>query len=43
MPSPKPSPASPDRLVRLQIFLAFVVPLVLVVAWLSSRGFFSAP
>jgi hypothetical protein len=43
MPSPKPSPAPADRLVRLQIFLAFVVPLFLVGAWLSSRGFFSTP
>lgn len=28
---------------RLQIFLAFVVPLLLVIVWLSSRGFFSTP
>ena len=43
MPSPKPTSTPPDRLVRLQIFLAFVVPLLLVIGWLSSRGFFSTP
>jgi hypothetical protein len=43
MPPSKPSSAPRDRLVRLQIFLAFVVPLLLVIGWLSSRGFFSAP
>jgi hypothetical protein len=43
MPPSKPSSAPPDRLVRLQIFLAFVVPLLLVIGWLSSRGFFSVP
>jgi hypothetical protein len=44
-PRPSGSPAGPsrDRLVRLQIFLAFVVPIVLVGVWLSSRGFFNAP
>lgn len=43
MPPSKPSAATPDRLVRLQIFLAFAVPLLLVIGWLSSRGFFAAP
>lgn len=38
-----PSRPPADRLVRLQIFLAFVVPLLLVIAWLSSRGFFGSP
>jgi len=43
MPRPdSPAPAS-DRLVRLQILLAFAVPLLLVVVWLGSRGFFSNP
>ena len=43
MPQPKSAPPASDRLVRLQIFLAFTVPLLLVIAWLSSRGFFGTP
>lgn len=43
MPPSKPTSPSPDRLVRLQIFLAFALPLLLVIGWLGSRGFFSAP
>lgn len=43
MPPSKPSTTPPDRLVRLQIFLAFVVPMLLVIGWLSSRGFFGSP
>jgi hypothetical protein len=43
--APVPAPAPPaadrsDRLVRLQIFAAFVVPLLLLGVWLSSKGFF---
>lgn len=43
MPPSKRSSPAPDRLVRLQIFLAFMVPLLLVIGWLSSRGFFGTP
>lgn len=47
MATPRPSgpPSAPpsDRLVRLQIFLAFVVPILLVGVWLGSKGFFSSP
>jgi len=44
MPPTKPTATTPpDRLVRLQIFLAFTVPLLLVIGWLSSRGFFGTP
>ncbi len=42
MPPSKPPTRPSDRLVRLQIFLAFTVPLLLVIGWLSSRGFFGA-
>ncbi|MFM7311916.1 MAG: hypothetical protein ACKO0M_01905 [Cyanobium sp.] len=41
MASPDPSRPPSDRLVRVQIFLAFSVPLLLVVAWLGSKGFFN--
>jgi len=29
--------------VRVQIFAAFVVPLLLLGVWLSSKGFFQGP
>jgi hypothetical protein len=43
MPQIKPTEARSDRIVRLQIFAAFLVPLVLLGLWLGSRGFFQAP
>ena len=30
-------------MVRLQIFAAFLVPLLLLGAWLGSKGFFQLP
>lgn len=43
MPLLKPSEVRSDRIVRLQIFAAFVVPLALLAVWLGSRGFFQTP
>ena len=46
---PAPPAAAPpaadrsDRLVRVQIFAAFVVPLLLLGVWLSSKDFFQGP
>lgn len=34
---------SRDQLVRVQILLAFLVPLLLLGLWLGSKGFFQAP
>lgn len=45
-PVPAPAPVATDRsdrLVRVQIFAAFVVPLLLLGVWLSSKGFFQGP
>ncbi|MCX5969193.1 MAG: hypothetical protein NTV57_16485 [Cyanobacteria bacterium] len=36
-----PQPSRSDRLLRLQIFAAFLVPVALVAIWLWSKGFFS--
>jgi hypothetical protein len=43
MPLIKPPDRRSDRLVRIQLFAAFVVPLLLLGLWLGSRGFFQAP
>lgn len=42
-PSQRPPGQRSEQIVRLQIFLAFVLPLVLLGVWLNSRGFFSTP
>lgn len=42
LPAPAPADRS-DQVVRLQIFLAFVVPLLLLGGWLGSKGFFQIP
>jgi len=43
MPPTKAPDGRSDRLVRIQLFAAFVVPLLLLGFWLGSRGFFEAP
>jgi len=43
MPPIKSKEPRSDRLVRIQIFAAFALPLVLLGLWLGSRGFFQAP
>lgn len=42
LPPQSPKPSRSDRVVRLQIFAAFLVPVALVAAWLWSKGFFTA-
>lgn len=39
----KPSGSTSDRVVRIQILVAFLVPVLVLGLWLGSRGFFSAP
>ncbi|MFM7085382.1 MAG: hypothetical protein ACKOXO_00055 [Cyanobium sp.] len=43
MASNRPPSQPSDQRVRLQIFGAFVLPLLLLGLWLNSRGFFSTP
>ena len=42
LPPRSPNPSRSDRVVRLQIFAAFLVPVALVAVWLWSKGFFTA-